>query len=98
MNGRVARELDFSRRLLLSAAGIVALTVPVLFGLANAPLKTQTAAGQTSVAVPQREAAAGGSMSFEVASIRLSKPGSLTPPNFPLSPDDAYVPTRPLHG
>ena len=32
-------------------------------------------------------------MSFDVASIRPSKPGTFTPPNFPLSNDDSYGPT-----
>ncbi|HEX4322378.1 MAG TPA: TIGR03435 family protein [Acidobacteriaceae bacterium] len=32
-------------------------------------------------------------MSFDVASIRRSKPGEFTPPSFPLSSDDAYRPT-----
>lgn len=40
--------------------------------------------------VPQWETAAGGKKSFEVASIRPSARGSFTPPNFPLSNDDAY--------
>ena len=37
--------------------------------------------------------AAGGKLEFEVASIRPSKPGTFTPPNFPLSADAAYAPT-----
>ena len=32
-------------------------------------------------------------MSFDVASIHQSRPGTFTPPNFPLGPDDAYAPT-----
>jgi len=32
-------------------------------------------------------------MSFEVASIHQSLPGTFTPPNFPLGPDDAYATT-----
>jgi bla regulator protein BlaR1 len=35
-------------------------------------------------------------MSFDVASIRPSKPGTFTPPNFPLSNDDSYGPTAGL--
>jgi hypothetical protein len=46
--------------------------------------------------VPQWQTAAGGKMSFDVASIRPSKPGTFTPPNFPLSSDDAYAPTAGL--
>lgn len=36
--------------------------------------------------------AAGGRMSFEVASIRPSEPGKFTPPTFPLSPDNSFRP------
>jgi beta-lactamase regulating signal transducer with metallopeptidase domain/parvulin-like peptidyl-prolyl isomerase len=36
MTKRVARKLDFSRKLLLSAAGFVAVVVPIVFGLVNA--------------------------------------------------------------
>jgi len=32
-------------------------------------------------------------MSFEVASIRPTKPGEFTPPNFALSADDSYTKT-----
>ena len=44
-------------------------------------------------AVPPWQIAAGGKMEFEVASIKLSKPGWFTPPNFPLDVGDAYGPT-----
>ena len=42
--------------------------------------------------VPDWQTAAGGKMSFEVASIRPTKPGEFTPPNFPISADDSYRP------
>lgn len=42
--------------------------------------------------VPDWQAAAGGKRSFEVASIRLAKPGEAFPPSFPLDNDDAYGP------
>lgn len=41
---------------------------------------------------PDWQTAAGGKRSFEVASIRLAKPGESFPPNFPLDNDDAYGP------
>jgi uncharacterized protein (TIGR03435 family) len=63
-------------KLLLLAAGSVMM--PIAFAQAVAP--------------PQWQTDAGGKMAFEVASIRLSKPGTFTPPSFPLSPDDAYSP------
>jgi hypothetical protein len=41
--------------------------------------------------VPDRQTAAGGKLSFEVASIKLDN-GPFRPPNFPLDPGDAYRP------
>jgi hypothetical protein len=55
---------------------LIALAAPVGFGQA--------------AKVPDWQAAAGGTMSFDVASIRPTKEGEFTPPNFPLSSDDAY--------
>jgi hypothetical protein len=53
--------------------------------------------GQTSncapASVPDSQIAAGGKLSFEVASIHLNESENFTPPNFPLSPEDAYRPT-----
>jgi bla regulator protein blaR1 len=46
-----------------------------------------------STAIPEWQTAAGGKMSFDVASIRPIKPGDFTPPTFPLSSDDAYTTT-----
>ncbi|HEY6370005.1 MAG TPA: M56 family metallopeptidase [Candidatus Sulfotelmatobacter sp.] len=37
MTKRIARKLDFGRKLLLSTAGVLALALPLVFGLANAP-------------------------------------------------------------
>lgn len=76
------REIDLSRakRLLLSTTAMLAVTVPVGFGL-----------GQVSNE-QDWEKAAGGKMAFEVASVRLN-PGPIKPSNFRLSPDDAYTNT-----
>jgi bla regulator protein blaR1 len=63
----------------LLSAVFVALAVPV--GL-----------GQTAK-VPDWQTAAGGKMAFDVASIRLSKPGTFTPPSFALNAEDGFVPT-----
>lgn len=57
-------------------------------GLAVAML-AQGADGQT-VPTPEWQTAAGGKMAFDVASIRLSQPGTFSPPSFPLGPDDSY--------
>lgn len=37
MTERFARKLDFGRKLLLTAAGFLVLTLPIVFGLVNAP-------------------------------------------------------------
>jgi len=45
MNQRVVRKLDFSRKLLLCAAGLVAVALPIVFGLINAtPSRAQSQA------------------------------------------------------
>jgi bla regulator protein blaR1 len=60
MTERVARKLDFSRKLLLGVAAVLAAAMPIVFGLINAPqLRAQS--GQT---------ASGPLPSFEVASIK----------------------------
>jgi uncharacterized protein (TIGR03435 family) len=43
---------------------------------------------------PQWQVEAGGKMSFEVASVKPSKPGTFFPPNFPLDTGDAFVNMR----
>ena len=61
MTRRVADKLDFGRKLLLAAAGIVAIGGPIVFGLANA------AQGKA-----QSKSEGGSSVTFEVASVRPS--------------------------
>jgi len=64
-----ARKLDFSRKLLLSAAGLLALALPIVFGLVNA--RNARAARQTehrSVIAPR----------LEVVSIKPNKTGDPT--------------------
>lgn len=48
--------------------------------------------------VPAQTAAAPGKMSFDVASIRQSKPGTFTPPDFALDNGDSYAPFPNPHG
>jgi hypothetical protein len=57
-----------------------------------------SAARSSDAAVPDWENAAGGKMEFEVASIRLSKPGTYTPPNFTLDSWDTYGSDADPHG
>jgi len=43
---------------------------------------------------PEWEIKAGGKMAFDVASVRLSKPGTSSPESFPITADDGYFPSR----
>jgi bla regulator protein BlaR1 len=53
MTERVMRKLDFSRKLLLSVAGIAAVAVPMGYGLLNAAqTRAETQAQNTSTTVP----------------------------------------------
>jgi len=61
MTERGARRLDFRRKLLLSAAGLAVVALPVVFGLANAPQSGSSSQSEGTVATAPR---------FEVASIR----------------------------
>lgn len=66
MTERVARKLDFSRRLLLSAAGLVAVTVPLVFGLLHATqIRAESQAQSTAAIAP----------TFEGTSIKPNKNG-----------------------
>jgi bla regulator protein BlaR1 len=73
-----------AKKAALAIAGAAVLMAPVLVDIANAPaILAQIAPGDT-----QWEAAAGGHMAFEVASVKLLKPGSrFRAPNFPLGGD-----------
>src|SRR5205823_777218 len=63
--GSVARKLDFSRRLLLSALGLIAVGSPVVFGLLHAtPSRAQS------------QATAATSPVYDVASIKPNKSGT----------------------
>ena len=84
MDARDVPGLNFAKKAALAIAGAAVLMAPVLVGIASAPaMLAQIASGDT-----QWEAAAGGHMAFDVASVKLLKPGSrFRPPNFPLGGD-----------
>jgi bla regulator protein BlaR1 len=84
MDARDVPGLSFAKKAVLAIAGAAVLMAPVLVGIASPPaMLAQIASGDT-----HWEAAAGGHMAFEVASVKLLKPGSrLRPPNFPLGGD-----------
>jgi bla regulator protein BlaR1 len=66
MTERVARELDFSKKLLFVAAGLLTLAAPIVFGLQNA---TPSPAG------PQANNTAANTHGYDVASIKPNKSG-----------------------
>jgi bla regulator protein blaR1 len=53
MTKAAARKLDFSRKLLLSAAGFVAVAVPIVFGLVNATPGRAQSQDQNTSAIPR---------------------------------------------
>src|SRR5262245_49278037 len=65
----------------------ISLLIALCCALAISPQR----AGAQSSPVPQWQIAAGGSMLFEVASVRPTD--TFTPPSFPLSSDNSYRPT-----
>ncbi len=91
MTNQAVLQLSFARKVILAMAGLAAVTIPVGIGIVNAPaMSAQTA----TATMPQWQIAAGGRMAFEVASIRQRAPGAqFTPPNFPLSNENAYADT-----
>jgi bla regulator protein BlaR1 len=81
---------------LLAATGIIAAGISSAFGQGSGGQQAQTVAdarSAQSIMMPDWQKAAGGSMSFDVASVRPTALGKFTHPNFPLSPDEAYHPT-----
>jgi len=91
MTARDAPGLSFAKRAALTIAGAAVLMAPVLVGIANAP----AILAQSPSGVPQWQAAAGGRMAFEEASVKLIKPGSRGHlPNFPLDNGDGFTNPR----
>jgi bla regulator protein blaR1 len=72
MDARDVPGLSFAKKTALTIAGAVVLVAPVLVGMANAP----AILAQSDSGVPQWQTAAGGRLAFEVASVKLMKPGS----------------------
>ena len=93
MTARDVPGLSFAKKAALAIAGAAVLTAPVLVGIANAPVIL----AQPPSGVTQWQAAAGGHMAFEVASVKLMKPGSRgRAPNFNLGDGNGF--TDPLTG
>jgi bla regulator protein blaR1 len=94
MIAKIGRFEMHNQRKLLSMAA-VSIAAAFLFALGFAiPAGAQTATPQSpstqSQEIPDWQKAAGGKMSFDVASIRQSKPGTFTGPNFGLNTSDSY--------
>jgi len=69
MANRVKPGLGGGKKLVLAAGGLLAVTIPIMVGISHVPLSAQTAADQGADA-PSWQAAAGGKMTFEEASVR----------------------------
>ena len=66
---RLPTMLSFGRKLRLNAIGMAAVAVSLVFGLLNAPrVRAQSP-------TPDWQTQAGGTMAFEVASVKRSAPG-----------------------
>ncbi len=88
MNARDVPGLSLAKKAALTIAGAAVLVAPVLVGIADAP----AILAQSDSGVPQWQAAAGGHMAFDVASVKLLKPGSRgRAPNFPLDPGPGFT-------
>ncbi len=81
MANRIQARLSASKKALLAAGGTLAVAFPLVVGVMNAPLRAQT----------DWQAAAGGRMAFEVASVKPST--GFTPPTFPLDAGNAFTQT-----
>jgi uncharacterized protein (TIGR03435 family) len=74
------------KKLVLGAAALAGLGIPVVLGILNAPaIRAQDAIDW--------QTRAGGKMAFDVASIKPTK-GAFVPSNFPLDPSDDYGATN----
>ena len=75
-------KLNFCTKPLLSALALLSLAVPVAFGLA-----------QATKAMPTWQEAAGGTMAFEVATVKPNLSDDPAKVNFTLGPGDTYAET-----
>jgi bla regulator protein BlaR1 len=93
----IASRLRFRHKWALSvlAAVLFEASASLVSAQTPAPTAAQGPAAQ-AVTIPEWQTAAGGKLSFDVASIRPTKPDEFTPPNFPLSSDNAYAETAGL--
>lgn len=95
---RIGHKLDFSRRLLLSTAALLAIATPVTIGLLHsipsraASPNTQSMSGPSSAF--DWQSAAGSKQSFKFATVKRNTSGSdSSSMNIAIGPGDAYSPT-----
>jgi bla regulator protein BlaR1 len=86
MRNRSVVGLSLGKRFILTVAGIAALVLPMMIGALGAPAfqAQDTTDWQTK---------AGGTMTFEVASVKRSTETQFVPPSMPFDAGDRYHPT-----
>ncbi|HTX36292.1 MAG TPA: M56 family metallopeptidase [Bryobacteraceae bacterium] len=83
---RPVLRVNLAKRVMLGAAAVAAVALPIAIGVIHEPMiRAQSQAGS------DWQAAAGGKMAFEVASVKLDN-GPFRPPNFPLDNGNAFTP------
>ena len=91
MRSRNIARLSAGKKLALAAAAFAAIAVPVAMGILTAP-------ASLAQDVTDWQAKAGGKMSFEVASVKLSQAsGPPSAPTVNLNAGDSYHPTNYFH-
>ena len=86
MTNRSLVALNLAKKAILAGAGLAALAAPIILGALSAP------AFQSSD-TPDWQTKAGGSMAFDVASVKLSTEKQPGPLSVPLDAGDRYHPT-----
>lgn len=86
LSHHLGKNLTHGKKLALALASAALAVAPLVVGFLNAPLLH----AQSATSPADWEKAAGGKMSFDVASIKQDTSGKFFPPKFPLSPDDSY--------
>jgi bla regulator protein blaR1 len=83
MRNRNQARLSAAQKMLLATGGTLAVALPLVLGVMNAPLRAQT----------DWQAAAGGKMAFDVASIKPGTPETFRYSPFPLDSGNAFTQT-----
>lgn len=84
MKNRSVIELNLGKKIILTGAGMAALVVPMIIGALSA---------HAFRAQPDWQTKAGGKMTFDAASIKLSSEKQFVAPSMPFDAGDRYNPT-----